>query len=137
MNIKLKPKTYGPLVVQSDPDGALFLESEAGQRTQIGLSPAIDALSPSDLILGALTGCIAISLRMAAKAMALEVGAVQVSGKAIKATDLPNRFGRFEVIVRTGFEVPPETAGELLARTKDICTVSNTLGAEIDLTLNP
>jgi len=27
--------------------------------------------------------------------------------------------------------------GELLRRTKDICTVSNTLGAEVTLLLNP
>ena len=136
MNIKLKAKTYGPLVVQSDADDALFMETEAGLRARVGLSPAGDALSPSDLILGALSACIAISIRMAAKPMALELGALQVSSKAIKATDLPNRFGRFEVQVRTTGAVSPQHVDELLSRTKDICTVSNTLGAEIDLKIN-
>jgi putative redox protein len=136
MHVKIKPKTYGPLTVQSADASTLTFETEAGHRAQAALAPAANAMSPSDLILAALANCIAISMRMAAQQMALELGALDASATATKATDLPNRFGRFDVIVRTSMAVEPARHEELLRRTKDICTVSNTLGAEVALRLN-
>lgn len=137
MQIKVKPKTYGPLRANVAADGSLTFETESGNRVRAGLVPAADALSPSDLILAALANCIAISMGMAARQMALALGTVDVAAVAIKAADLPNRFGRFDVVVRTGSKVEAGKVDELLRRTKDICTVSNTLGAEILLQLNP
>mgnify|MGYP003642042607 CR=1 FL=1 len=136
MHVKIKPKTYGPLTVQSNDAGQLAFETEAGHRAAGALVPASDALSPSDLILAALANCIAISIRMAARQMALELGALNVSATATKATDLPNRFGRFDVVVRATTPVDGTRVEELLKRTKDICTVSNTLGAEVALRLD-
>jgi putative redox protein len=137
MQLKIKPKRYGPLTVRSDDGTTLKFETEAGHHAQGALAPAAHAMSPSDLLLAALANCIAISMRMAAQQMALELGALQVAAVATKATDLPNRFGRFDVTVRSAVPVDPERVGELLKRTKDICTVSNTLGAEVELLLNP
>lgn len=137
MQVKIKPKTYGPLTVQSADGTTLAFETEAGHRAQAALAPAANAMSPSDLMLAALANCIAISMRMAAQQMALELGALDLSATATKATDLPNRFGRFDVIVRTANAVDTARRDELLRRTKDICTVSNTLGAEVVLRLNP
>lgn len=137
MHVKIKPKTYGPLTVRSDDGTNLAFETEAGHRAQAALAPAADAMSPSDLLLAALANCIAISMRMAAQQMALELGALDVSATATKATDLPNRFGRFDVVVRTSVAVDASRSDGLLRRTKDICTVSNTLGAEVALQLNP
>ncbi len=137
MQVKIKPKTYGPLTVQSVDGTTLAFETEAGHRAPAALVPAADAMSPSDLMLAALANCIAISMRMAAQQMALELGALDVSATATKATDLPNRFGRFDVVVRTSVAVDASRSDELLRRTKDICTVSNTLGAEVTLRLNP
>lgn len=136
MQVRVKPKTYGPLHLYSGIDESLSFETEAGNRVRAGMSPATDALSPSDLILASLANCIAISMRMAAKPMALELGALDVSAIAIKASDLPNRFGRFEVEVTTGVAVEAGKVDELLRRTKDLCTVSNTLGAEVVVRLN-
>lgn len=137
MQIKIKPKTYGPLHAHSGADESLMFQTEAGNRVRAGPSPAADALSPSDLMLASLANCIAISMRMAAKQMSLELGALDVSAIAIKASDLPNRFGRFELEIRTGSVVDAGQVDELLRRTKDICTVSNTLGAEVVVRLIP
>jgi uncharacterized OsmC-like protein len=112
-------------------------ETEAGHRLRAGPSPAPDALSPSDLMLASLANCIAISMRMAGQHMKLELGTLDLSAIAIKASDLPNRFGRFELEVRTGALVDAGKVEELLRRTKDLCTVSNTLGAEVVVRLNP
>ncbi len=137
MHVKIKPKIYGPLTVQSVDGTSLIFETEAGHRAPAALAPAADAMSPSDLMLAALANCIAISMRMAAQQMELELGALDLSATATKATDLPNRFGRFDVIVRTSVAVDGGRSVELLRRTKDICTVSNTLGADVVLRLNP
>ncbi|MFN0161550.1 MAG: OsmC family protein [Burkholderiales bacterium] len=136
MQVKIKAKTYGPLRVNVGADNSIWCESEAGNRVRLGPVPAADALSPSDLILASLANCIAISVRMAAGQMALELGTLDLSAIAIKATDLPNRFGRFEVGIKTGAAISADKADELLSRTKEICTISNTLGAEIALQLN-
>jgi len=137
MQVKIKPKTYGPLTVQSADGATLAFETEAGHRAQAALAPAADAMSPSDLMLAALANCIAISMRMAAQQMTLDLGGLNVTATATKATDLPNRFGRFDVAVRTSVAVDTRLSDELVRRTKDICTVSNTLGAEVTLRLNP
>jgi uncharacterized OsmC-like protein len=137
MQVRVKPKTYGPLRVHSDAEASLMFETEAGNRVRAGQTPVADALSPSDLILASLANCIAISMRMAANQMALELGTLDLSAIAIKATDLPNRFGRFEVVIQSGIAVDAGKVEELLRRTKDICTVSNTLGAEVVLLFNP
>lgn len=137
MQLKIKPKTYGPLTVRSDDDATLVFETEAGHQAQAALAPSPNGLSPSDLMLAALGNCIAISMRMAARQMTLELGPLEVSATATKATDLPNRFGRFDIVVRTNLAIDSARVDELLRRTKDICTVSNTLGAEVALRLNP
>lgn len=137
MQVRIKPKSYGPLTVHAGAGEALVIATEAGNRVGAGHVSAADALSPSDLLMASLATCIAISMRMAAKTLSLPLGALEVSAVAIKATDLPNRFGRLEVVVRTDAPVDAGKAGELLAMTKDLCTVSNTLGAEIVLQLNP
>lgn len=137
MHVKVKPKRYGPLLVRSDDGSALAFETEAGHHAQAALAPSAHAMSPSDLMLAALANCIAISMRMAAQQMALELGALSVSAVATKASDLPNRFGQFDVTVRSSIAVDAQRVDELLRRTKDICTVSNTLNAGVALQLNP
>ena len=137
MLVKIKPKKYGPLTVQSVDGTTLTFETEAGLRANAALTPAANAMSPSDLMLAALANCLSISMRMAAQQMALELGALALSATATKATDLPNRFGRFDIIARTSIAVDATQIDALLKRTKDICTVSNTLGAEVVLQLNP
>lgn len=131
MQVRVKPKTYGPLRVASSVPEALTITTEAGHVAPGGLSPQAGAMSPSDLLLASLATCITISMRMAAQPMGLELGEVDASATATKAADLPNRFGRLEVHVRTGLPVPADRIEELLTRTKALCTVSNTLGAEV------
>ena len=137
MQLKIKPKTYGPLTVRSADEATLDFQTEAGHHAHGALAPSPNGLSPSDLMLAAVGNCIAISMRMAARQMALELGALEVSATATKATDLPNRFGHFALIVRSGQAIDGARIDELLRRTKDLCTVSNTLGAEVTLRLNP
>lgn len=131
MQVRVKPKSYGPLQVQSPLPDTLAITTEAGHAISGSLSPQPGGMSPSDLLLASLASCITISMRMAAQPLGLELGEVNASATATKATDLPNRFGRLEVQVQTSLPVPADRIGELLTRTKALCTVSNTLGAEV------
>lgn len=136
MQIRVKPKTYGPLTVQSSADETLVFQTEAGHEARGSLTPNAQGMSPSDLMLASLANCLAISIRIAGRPMAIELGALRVSAMAIKASDLPNRFGRFEVDIRTECPVDAAQVDELLRRTKETCTVSNTLAAEVMVRLN-
>lgn len=135
MALTIKPKTYGPLVLASPTPQVLTLTTEAGYQVAGVPSPQAHGMSPSDLLLAALASCIAISVRMAAQQMGLDVGALSVSASATKATDLPNRFARLSVDVACSVPIPVDRQDELLRRSKSICTVSNTLAADVVLRL--
>jgi len=126
MKIRLKPKTFGPIHIHVDGEGGL---SEV---------PATDGQSvlesPVDAVLYGLAACIGRSIRLAAGA-GIAVGPIDVVVEAAKAEDLPNRLARFEVRVAPGFVEDDATAADLLAKAKKICTVSNTLTAEVTLSL--
>jgi len=135
MQVKLKPKTYGPLVVASPSTESITFTTEAGHQGAGALSPQAQGMSPSDLLLASVATCISISMRMAAQQMGLTLGALTTTAGATKATDLPNRFARVDVQVHSADALEPAQADELARRTKALCTVSNTLGAQVVLSL--
>jgi len=129
MKIKLKPMTFGPIFIHVDQDGNL--------RDDVD-NPAIDrdnlcATSPAVLQLFALGSCIAISLAIAAKQMNIMLNAFDVEVTSRKSEDLPGRFGSFQVKVSQNIIDDKKVHEELLSKAKSICTVSNTLNAEIVL----
>lgn len=135
MQVKLKPKTYGPLQVSLPTDSAPRFTSEAGFQGAGATTPQAQGLSPSDLLLASLGTCITISMRMAAQQMGLALGELGATVNAVKATDLPHRFARLTVDVQAPDALDAGVAQELVQRTKALCTVSNTLGAEVVLNL--
>lgn len=132
MNLRVKPKSYGPVFVHIDSDGGLLFGSEAESVNQS--APPVE--SPADCLLYALGSCIAISLQMAAKAKKVTLEPFTVRLISHKAETLPSRFGRFEIEVEQGFVADAGLAESLLRQAKAICTVSNTLNAEINLGLS-
>ncbi|MGA1726511.1 MAG: OsmC family protein [Burkholderiaceae bacterium] len=133
MAIKLKAKTYGPLTLVSEGAGALSFRTEGG-HDGVGIrAPAANGFAPSDLLLASLGSCILISARMAADDMDRDLGEVNASVYAEKALDLPHRFAKLTVEVRgKAFGTwSQQHMDELKQRTKSLCTISNTLGAEV------
>lgn len=88
-------------------------------------------MSPAFLQLFSLGACIAISLGMAAKQMGLSLNAFSVFVTSKKAEDLPSRFGGFSVIVSKNIFIDKQIAINLINKAKTICTVSNSLNAEV------
>lgn len=134
MKITIKAKTYGPLTVHAAGDGELDIVTGTEFDMPSAAIASAEAAAPSDHILAALGSCIAISMRAAATGLKLDIGKVDLSVTATKATDLPNRFGRFDVCIRIEDDVTADAYDALLARTKEYCTISNTLSADIVFT---
>lgn len=97
----------------------------------VGLTPGPDNSSPSDLLLSALGSCIYISLDMAATSLNFSLNDLAVHVNAEKAQSLPHRIGRFDVLVSFNFDGSIEERELILTKTKELCTVSNTLSADI------
>lgn len=129
MKIKVKPKAFGPVYIHVAADGAL----RYGMDTEHVDSVNPPATSPADLLLFSLGSCIAISIKMAAAKHQATLAAFHIEARASKAEDLPSRFGRFELKVDKGFVADASLAQELLGQAKSICTVSNTLNADVDV----
>lgn len=131
MEIKVKPKTYGPVFVHIDRERFLHYGRAEGVIDQT-LPPTN---SPADALLFALAACIAISLHMEAEKSGLMLDSFRVRADCKKAGDLPNRFDQFEVSVPSSIADDRESAERLLNGAKSICTVSNTLNADVTLKL--
>ncbi|OKL42316.1 OsmC family protein [Pseudovibrio exalbescens] len=135
MAIKIKPKSFGPLTLTANGDGTFTTTTDAGHVSLSGAPASPDVSAPYDLIMAALGSCVGISLEMAAAQKKLTLGKVDMTVTAAKAEDLPSRFGRFNVAVGLEGIEDDDVAQSLLKLAKEMCTVSNTLNAEITLTL--
>ncbi|MDD7912080.1 OsmC family protein [Pseudovibrio exalbescens] len=136
MAIKIKPKSFGPLTLSSNGDGSYTTTTDAGNVSLSGAPATAEVSAPYDLIMAALGSCVGVSLEMAAKQKKLEPGNIDITVNAAKAEDLPSRFGRFDVTVALDGIEDDEVALGLLNLAKEMCTVSNTLNAEITLSLH-
>lgn len=135
MAFRLKPKFFGPLTLRTEDSSSFSYTTKEGYSAPTGPAISSKSATPSDLIMAALASCIAISLEMAAQQMKVELGNIDIEIKAAKALDLPSRFGSFTAVVQLE-KVREETlAARLLQHAKEMCTVSNTLNAEITLSL--
>lgn len=77
----------------------------------------------------------AISLEMVAKQQKVALGNVYITVNAEKASTLPHRFGSFHLEFALPEFEDHEKAEAMLKAAKEICTVSNTLNAEISFSL--
>ncbi|SDL44899.1 OsmC family protein [Aliiruegeria lutimaris] len=128
MGIRIKPKSFGPIYVRSNGDGALLY---AGQHEVFDAVPPYAI--PVDLLLASVGACIAKSLEIvsAQRGQTLSPFSVEVTGK--KATDLPNRLGSVDIRVVGKLTDDADLSVELLRQAKSICTISNTLNCAISL----
>jgi uncharacterized OsmC-like protein len=136
MAIRLKPKFFGPLTLQTREPGSFSYTTNQGYTASTGSSASSESATPSDLIMASLASCIAISLEMAAQKMKIETGRIAVEIDAAKALDLPSRFGRFNAIVQLEKVEDDALANKLIKQAKEMCTVSHTLNAEVEISLD-
>lgn len=131
MAIKLKAKSYGPIYVIANQHGELRYSEDLEAET----SASPDISSPAISLLYSLGSCIAISLAMVAQREKIQLADFYLMLSADKASDLPNRFGSFTVAVSATMLADKNKAHDLIKKAKSICTVSNTLNANIKINL--
>ena len=108
-------------------DGAL-----AVQRDGLPLAGlAFDQLTPVELLLIAVGNCFALSCHAAMAARQRERLPLQVRVTGTKAVPLPSSLATIEVQIAFSGQVPPAEAEAIAAHAKRLCTVSNTLSAEL------
>lgn len=126
------------------PHGVTAKASVAGQGTIIAASGASAVLAvgqadmgltPVELLDAALAGCLAISIRYAAKQRGLadRAGQIEVHVDHEKAAAGSSRIVRFHVDYIFGGDITPDERAGLIAEGHRLCTIGNTLaaGAEI------
>jgi len=129
--MKIKLKSFGPVFVKMNPDGKL----EFGESVEKINESTPDISSPAVSLLYSLGSCIALSLQMAAKNKKARLQPFHVKVSSEKAPNLPSRFGTFTVSISDDLIEDRLLAQQLLENAKSICTVSNTLNAEISVFL--
>jgi len=122
-----KPKRFAPVFVFDDgAGGTTFATSETGERHS---HPPND--KPVLTLLAAVSQCLMISLRMVAKHDGLALPAFHVSAGGEKAIDSPGRLQSIHCVICGDIAEAREDAERMVAKAKEICTVSNTLTCAI------
>ena len=131
MKIKLRPKTFGPVVACFDFSNEVqYATTETSERT-----PHAPPGSPVDMLLASLAFCMVKSVEWAAKDQGETLLPFSVKVAGTKAPDLPWGVEVMEVTL-IGDLVENATATPQIAKlAKSICTVGNTLNWELSLTL--
>ena len=129
--MKIKSKSFGPVYVKMDPDGNL----EFGEYVEKISQDPPDISSPAVSLLYSLGSCIALSLQIVAKSKKVKLQPFHVKVSSEKATNLPSRFGAFTISISNDLIEDRLQAQQILEKAKSICTVSNTLNADINVVL--
>jgi len=127
-NIRLKAMKYGPVYVDLSPVTGVRFGTD--NSTELEASPPADA--PALTLLASLGSCLAMSMDWCAKQRKVPINPFTVVVVGVKATDLPSRFERIEVVFKETENEAPTLDAELLEQAKQICTVSNTLDCSIE-----
>lgn len=129
--MKIKFKSFGPVYVKLNQEGKL----EFGESLEKISQAAPEISSPAVSMLYSLASCIALSLQIVAQNKKTTLQPFLLKAASKKAADLPSRFGVFTVSVSDDLVEDRVLAEQLLEKAKSICTVSNTLNAEVNLAL--
>ncbi|MGL4496232.1 MAG: OsmC family protein [Beijerinckiaceae bacterium] len=132
--MQIRSKPFGPFVVSQDGEARHF-QSQAGYSGAVLRASGDGGMSPADFLLGAVASCLSISLAMAAQQLKLDPGRSVVTASMRKADDLPNRFAQYDVTIAVERLPDADTCAVLAKRTKDICTVSQSLSGTVNLSL--
>ena len=127
MQLKVKPKKYGPVSVHSDHAQALTHGGDSPFAANAG--PATSA--PAMGMLASLATCIAMSIHGRAKLDQIKLNPFSVHVTGVKALDMPSRFETIEIEVKEATSVGRQISEEFVQRSKEFCTVSNTLNCTL------
>jgi len=122
--VRQRPKGVTAVV---EPSGRGSLAAASGATAVLAGSPSMPGLNPLELFDAALAGCLALSVRIAARHLGLaeRVGEVRVEVTGEKAPDAPSRIAR--QVCRFGIDgdLGADERAALVAEAHRICTIGN------------
>ena len=125
------PPRQWSITTRSASDGALAVHRNGAPLAGL----AFDRLTPVELLLIAVGNCFALSCHAAMAARQLARVALQVRVTGTKAVQLPSRLATVDVRIAFSGQVPAAEAEAIAAHAKRLCTVSNTLSAQVSCTV--
>ncbi|MDF1608598.1 OsmC family protein [Hoeflea sp. YIM 152468] len=130
--VKIKPKQFGPVNVLFDgADAVTFAQADLTQAQQ---HPPRS--SPVVTLLASLGHCLVESIRIIARREDLALAPFTISITAEKTLDLPGRLKGIRCVVHGNPVADPRLALGLVTNAKSICTVSNSLDCDTQVTLS-
>ena len=92
-------------------------------------------LAAAEILVGSLAVCLGASCQIVMKARSLPAAVIDVDVLATKAADPPSRVATARAAVRISADLDHRRRQRILDNAKRICTVSNSLSSEIELTV--
>lgn len=125
----LKPKRFGPVQVRLDGQGAVSFalsETDPGQPHPPGDKPVLT-------LMASVGHCLVESIRIVAARQGQVLAPFAITVRAEKSLDLPGRLQSLKCTVSGPVLADPQAVPAIIAESKTICTISNTLNAEVTL----
>lgn len=110
-------------------------KAQSGAELPIAGRVSEDGMTPVEMMDAALAGCIALSIRIAAREFEWQdrLEHVNVDVQHKKAEDGPSRVVGFSCAYDIRGDFSEEDRQKLIARAHELCTVGNTLGANPEI----
>ena len=109
-------------------DGAGEVVARSGARAMLANLASDDGFTPLEFLDAALSGCLVLSVRIAARKLGWLDRLVSVAAEVTheKAVGLPSRVASFSCVYEITGEFSSAERAELIAEAHRICTVGNT-----------
>lgn len=110
--------------------------AQSGASLPLAGSASESGMTPLEMMDAALAGCLALSVRIAARERRWHERLIDVSVEVQheKAPDAPSRIARFACVFAISGDFSQGERDELIAAAHTLCTVGNTLDGPVDIT---
>lgn len=123
------------VVAAIDAEGKGELSAASGAVAPLAYSPSMAGLNPLELLDASLAGCLAISVRLAARKLGLtdRLGAVRVEVVGSKAATSPSRIARQVCRFDIEGDLTQDERLALQAEAHALCTIGHTLAGDVEI----
>lgn len=131
MTLKIKPKSFGPILVGLDAEDNI--QYAEGNLSDFGPYPP--SQSPVDTLIASLGSCIVRSVQWAADQRKINITPFTVRLVGTKSIELPGRVAQINITIIGDLVDDEALANRIVKQAKSICTVSNSLNSEVTIKL--
>ncbi|MCV6576671.1 MAG: OsmC family protein [Cohaesibacter sp.] len=130
MGLTLKPKSFGPIYVSFD--GTEHMRYALIDPEKTTSYPPYE--TPVDTMIASLGACIVKSIIWAANQRDVPLNPFCVKLMGIKSAEIPGRIETIDMAIMGQIVEDASLASRILKQAKAICTVSNSLNSDVNLT---